>query len=105
MWEFRKITAIEEPVFNNVLERFYNLGLDGLVRENIQNSLDGKLQESNLPVEVRIKTGNIPVSEIPGIEEIKKHIESLRGENSYTKETIAHMKKEMKKEIVPFISF
>lgn len=74
MWEFRKITAIEEPVFNNVLERFYNLGLDGLVRENIQNSLDGKLQESNLPVEVKIKTGNIPVSEIPGIEEIKKHI-------------------------------
>lgn len=37
MWEFREIPAIEEPVFNNVLERFYNLGLDGLVRENIQN--------------------------------------------------------------------
>lgn len=69
MWEFRKITAIEEPVFNNVLERFYNLGLDGLVRENIQNSLDGKLPGSNLPVEVKIKTGDIPASEIPGIDE------------------------------------
>lgn len=105
MWEFRKITAIEEPVFNNVLERFYNLGLDGLVRENIQNSLDGKLPESNLPVEVKIKTGDIPASEIPGIDEIKRHIQSLKGENSYTKETIAHMKKEMEKETVPFISF
>ena len=40
MWSFRKIVAIEEPVFNNTLERFYNLGIDGLVRENIQNSLD-----------------------------------------------------------------
>ena len=105
MWEFRKITAIEEPVFNNVLERFYNLGLDGLVRENIQNSLDGKLPGSNLPVEVKIKTGDIPASEIPGIDEIKRHIQSLKGENSYTKETIAHMKKEMEKETVPFISF
>lgn len=105
MWEFRKITTIEEPVFNNVLERFYNLGLDGLVRENIQNSLDGKLQGSNMPVEVKIKTGDIPASEIPGIDEIKRHIQSLKGENSYTKETIAHMKKEMEKEIVPFISF
>ena len=65
MWEFRKITTIEEPVFNNVLERFYNLGLDGLVRENIQNSLDGKLKGSNMPVEVKIKTGDIPESEIP----------------------------------------
>ena len=79
MWEFRKITAIEEPVFNNVLERFYNLGLDGVVLENIQNSLDAKLPESNLPVEVKIKTGDISASEIPGIDEIKRHIRSLIG--------------------------
>lgn len=79
MWEFRKITAIEEPVFNNVLERFYNLGLDGVVRENIQNSLDAKLPESNLPVEVKIKAGDISASEIPGIDEIKRHIQSLIG--------------------------
>ena len=105
MWEFRKIPAIEEPVFNNVLERFYNLGLDGLVRENIQNSLDGKVPESNLPVVVRIRTGNISAAEIPGIEEIKRHIGCLKGENSYTEETISHMKKEMEKEEVPFISF
>lgn len=34
MWQFREIKAIEEPVFNNTLEKFYNLGIDGLVREN-----------------------------------------------------------------------
>ena len=32
MWDFRKIQAIEEPVLNNTLEKFYNLGIDGLVR-------------------------------------------------------------------------
>lgn len=67
MWSFREITAIEEPVFNNTLERFYNLGIDGLVRENIQNSLDGKLPESDLPVEVIIETGMMAADDIPGI--------------------------------------
>lgn len=105
MWSFREIVAIEEPVFNNTLERFYNLGIDGLVRENIQNSLDGKLPGSELPVEVRIETGTMAAEDIPGISEVKNHIEALAGENSYTRETIAHMKKEMQKSLVPYISF
>ena len=105
MWSFREIIAIEEPVFNNTLERFYNLGIDGLVRENIQNSLDGKLPESSLPVEVKIVTGTMQASNIPGISEIKNHIDSLKGENLYTCETIEHMKKEMQKAEVPYISF
>lgn len=84
MWSFRKIAAIEEPVFNNTLERFYNLGIDGLVRENIQNSLDGKLQESDEPVKVIIKTGNLTPEQIPGIDEVYEHIRSLKGGNSYT---------------------
>lgn len=92
MWQFREIKAIEEPVFNNTLEKFYNLGIDGLVRENIQNSLDGKLSGLDEPVEVRIETGIINADIIPGIEEIKKHIIALCGENSYTEETIKHMK-------------
>lgn len=105
MWSFRQIVAIEEPIFNNTLERFYNLGIDGLVRENIQNSLDGKLQELDLPVEVRIQTGNMDAEDVPGINEVKQHINSLKGENSYTRETIAHMKKQMEKNNVPYISF
>lgn len=105
MWSFRRIVAIEEPVFNNTLERFYNLGIDGLVRENIQNSLDGKLKDCPAPVEVRIRTGEMNSTDIPGIDEIKEHINALKGENTYTRETITHMKNEMQKTRVPYISF
>lgn len=104
-WSFREIVAIEEPVFNNTLERFYNLGIEGLVRENIQNSLDGKLPNSEEPVYVDINTGIMNFADIPGIEELKDHINSLKGENEYTKETIAHMKDNMNKTQVPYISF
>lgn len=67
LWKFSAIPCIEESTFNKVLERFYNLGISGLVRENIQNSLDGKLQESDDPVIVTIKTGTIQQEHIPGI--------------------------------------
>lgn len=92
-WQFSEIPAIEESTFNKVLERFYNLGISGLTRENIQNSLDGKNPDSNKPVEVIIKTGKIPQQEIPGIDEIKERIKCLEGRNSYTCETIDHMQK------------
>lgn len=67
--------------------------------------MDGKLQESDDPVIVTIKTGTIQQEHIPGIEEIKSRINSLEGRNSYTKETIEHMKKKMDDEIVNYISF
>lgn len=37
--QFFSITNIEESNFNKILERFYNLGIAGLARENTQNSL------------------------------------------------------------------
>lgn len=104
-WSFRKIAAIEEPVFNNTLERFYNLGQEGLVRENIQNALDAKISKLLDPVKVIIKTGEVDYSVIPGIEEIFNHIDHLKGENEYTRETIQHMKHSMKKEKISYISF
>lgn len=105
LWAFRKISAIEEPIFNNTLERFYNLGIDGLVRENIQNSLDGRLPEASLPVRVIINTGNMNLSQIPGIDEVHAHIRALKGGNSYTKETIDHMIRHLDDTQIPFISF
>ncbi|GGE54714.1 hypothetical protein GCM10007140_01280 [Priestia taiwanensis] len=39
MCQFFSITNIEESNFNKILERFYNLGIAGLARENTQNSL------------------------------------------------------------------
>lgn len=37
-WQFSPIPNIEESNFNKILERFYNLKVVGLIRENIQNS-------------------------------------------------------------------
>lgn len=104
-WDFRDLITIEEPVFNGSLERFYEYGLDGLVRENIQNSLDSKNVNEDKPVKVVIKTGIITSNQIPGIEEIRSHIECLEGGNNYTTSTIKHMKKHMFDQQVNYISF
>lgn len=105
LWQFSSISCMEEFSFNKVLEKFYNYGIVGLVRENIQNSLDGKLQDNDDPVIVTIKTGTIKKDDIPGLEEVKARIKCLKGKNSYTKETIKHMQNKMNDELVNYISF
>lgn len=104
-WQFSKIPNIEESNFNKILERFYSLGVAGLTRENIQNSLDGRMPETDGPVIVKIKLGEIPREAIPGMDEILERIDSLEGRNGYTKETIAHMKGSMLEKNVRYISF
>lgn len=105
LWKFSLIPGIEESTFNKVLEKFYNYGISGLVRENIQNSLDGKLPDSDKPVIVKIETGKIKKNNIPGLDNIKERILYLKGHNSYTKETIDHMIKKMDQDEVSYISF
>lgn len=105
LWKFSAIPGIEESTFNKVLERFYDLGIAGLVRENIQNSLDGKIPGETKPVIVTIKTGKVKKNDIPGLDNIKERIECLVGHNSYTKETIEHMQNKMNQEEVDYISF
>ncbi len=105
LWKFRPIDYIEESTFNKVLERFYNHGISGLVRENIQNSLDGNLPGSTKPVIVTINTGKVEKEYIPGLSEIKKRVNALEGRNSYTKETIQHMKNKMDVDEINYISF
>lgn len=104
-WLFSEIPGIEEASFNKVLEKFYDNGVEGLIRENIQNSLDGKLLDSKEPVKVIINTGTINKNLIPGINEIRDRINCLNGRNLYTRETIKHMKSKMDEENVPYISF
>lgn len=104
-WQFSHSDSIEDYRFNDSLERFYNMGVSGLVRENIQNSLDGKLPDAEGPVLVKIETGKINQKDIPGIDEIKERILSLEGRNSYTIETIENMKSKMDQEMVDYISF
>jgi hypothetical protein len=105
VWQFSHIPNIEESNFNKILEKFYNLGIAGLVRENTQNSLDGRLLTSNDPVVLSIKTGQIRKEFIPGIDEIKDRISCLKGHNHYTKETIDHMRNKMDQDEVAYISF
>lgn len=105
LWKFSEIPNIEESNFNKSLERFFDLGVNGLVRENIQNSLDGYLQGAEGPVTVKIKTGSMNKNDIPGIENVKERILSLEGRNSYTNETIDHMKNKLDQEEVRYISF
>lgn len=104
-WQFTPVDRIEESTFHPVLERFYKNGISGLIRENIQNSLDGKLKENDHPVTVTIKTGTIDKEHIPGLHEVKERILSLQGRNGYTKETIAHMQNKMHTQTINYISF
>jgi len=105
LWKFSNIPCIEEANFNKALERFYNLGISGLVRENIQNSLDGKVPGNSGAVIVTIKTGKVHKNNIPGLDDIKTRIGCLKGKNTYTGETIEHMKKKMNCDLVDCISF
>ena len=104
-WDFAKISQIEECSFNAVLKKFGELGIDGLVRENIQNSLDGKDTTSGLPVEVHINVGNMLAQEIPGLDEVREHINALHGDNPYATETIASLQEKIKEINVKYISF
>ncbi len=105
LWRFSVIPGIEEAGFNKVLERFYDLGVSGFVRENVQNSLDGKIPGLDTPVIVKIETGIVEKKDIPGLEEIKERILCLKGRSSYTRETIEHMKNAMNDREVAYISF
>ena len=72
-WQFTPVDRIEESTFHPVLERFYKNGISGLIRENIQNSLDGKLKENDDPVTVTIKTGTIDKQHIYNTDKMKRN--------------------------------
>ena len=102
---FAKISNLETQTFDNSLEHFHSAGIGGTIRENIQNSIDAKLQNIDQPVVVNIDITEIDKELLPGIHEIEEHIHSLIGGNEYTKETIEHMKKALTRNQVPVITF
>jgi hypothetical protein len=105
LWQFSPIPNIEESNFNKILERFFNMRIPGLTRENAQNALDGRLLNFDGPVILTLKTGTIKKQDIPGIDEVIERILSLKGRNSYTKEAIKHMRNKLDQEEVAYISF
>lgn len=101
-WKFSRIDNIEECSFNSSLERFYDYGISGCVKENIQNSLDAKKENK---IKINIELGSMNTDEIPGIKAIKKRIDSLEFKNDYARKTIEHMKQKSKQENCNYISF
>ncbi len=104
-WQFIKQSSMSNLTFDDNLEQFYKLGIDGLIRENIQNSMDAKLKSYDGPVEFNIETGKLRKEDIPGIDDISQHIHSLRAQNQYAKETIENMIRALEKTSIPYISF
>lgn len=104
LWNFDTISAIQEVDFHKTLSDFYTRGIDGVVRENIQNSMDAKLADKEKVI-VSIKCGEIDAKNVPGIDEIKERIHSLEEGNMYARETIEHMKDCIEKDVVKYISF
>ncbi|MFC4711143.1 hypothetical protein ACWOEJ_08390 [Enterococcus eurekensis] len=102
---FAEIANTETQTFDNSLEHFHKAGISGTIRENIQNSIDAKLPGSMDPVEVSILMTEVQKSIIPGIDEIEEHIHSLEGGNSYTQETIDHMRESLNTDTVDVLIF
>ncbi len=93
IYKFSKINHTEDLNFDNSLNDFFALGVEGTIRENIQNSLDAKVEGSEDPVKVDIQLLEINKTDIPNIEELFRHINYLNGRNEYTTETIKEIRK------------
>ncbi len=94
-WYFSKTSHIENYVFDSLLEKFYTHGIQGLIRENIQNSLDAGLND-DVPVEIKIQIGTIQLEDIPGLDQLIPRINNLKAGNNYTENTISYMKSVLK---------
>lgn len=103
-WLFNEKHAITDYIFNKTLDRFYEMGVRGLVRENIQNSLDARIDDEN-PVIFTIKYGTHEKKDIPLFDDVKQHILSLEVGNMYAKDTIESMMEYLKTNEHHFISF
>lgn len=105
-FQFAKISQLEQYNFDNSLEGFRRNGVEGTIKENLQNSLDARLyKDFEKPVVVTIRNTNVRKSDLPGIEELFEHIYSMEGQNEYTKETVEFMQSKYELETIPVISF
>ena len=91
-FQFSKISNIEVAAFDPSLKKFYEQGIEGTIKEDIQNALDARLTDSQEPVKLKITLESIAKQDLPGIEEVFLHINSLEGASFYTSETIDYMK-------------
>ncbi|TVP90353.1 hypothetical protein [Alkalibacterium sp.] len=105
-FQFSKVDHVEIFTFDPSLERFRQQmmadgdDVEGTVREIIQNSLDAKIRETEEPVKVNLIVTEVEKYDIPGIDDVFDHIQSLKPGNSYTSETVQHMKSKIEQQKV-----
>lgn len=94
-FHFPKTEMIDNATFDGSLESFFGKGIEGAIRENIQNSLDARLRDDS-KVKIQITIDENDKSELPGIDEIIEHIRVLEGGNEYTNNTIKELNSSVK---------
>jgi hypothetical protein len=103
-WIFEETHMASDYGFDGLLNKFYEYGLGGLVRENIQNSLDAVLDKET-PVTIIIKTGKLENDMIPGFKDLKEHVNSLVGRNKPVRDTIKYIQDSLLIKENGFVSF
>lgn len=96
-WYFNNTDICSNYKFNQSMSDFDKHGIAGVIRENIQNSCDAKLDVKD-PVKIDIDLIRIDTKDLPGIECLKMRIDSLKGENQYSRQTITNMQDIVKNE-------
>lgn len=97
-FQFSHIDHVEIRTFDPSMEHFRklmiedSLNAEATIREIIQNALDARNHDNQGPVKVDFTVSTIDRSDIPGIEEVFRHIDHLEPGNTYTEATVEHMK-------------
>ncbi|WP_080871980.1 hypothetical protein [Oceanobacillus timonensis] len=102
-FQFSEIPNIEVATFDNSLGDFYASGIEGTIKEDIQNALDARL-EKDLTVKLKISLENVNKGDLPGINEVFERINTLQGSNSYTADIIDYMKAKTDVTSVPVLT-
>ncbi|GAB2490201.1 hypothetical protein GCM10008929_13130 [Alkalibacterium psychrotolerans] len=109
-FQFSKVDHAEIFTFDPSLERFRQQMIadgddaEGTIREIIQNSLDAKNYEVKEPVKLSLTVTEVNKEDIPGIDDVFEHIQSLRPGNNYTTETVTHMKSKESQQMVDVLT-
>ncbi|MGL5639818.1 MAG: hypothetical protein ACRCW7_10865, partial [Cetobacterium sp.] len=69
-WHFNNTNICSNYKFNQSMSDFDKHGIAGVIRENIQNSCDAKIDDQN-PVKIDIDLKEIFAKDLPGIECLK----------------------------------
>lgn len=102
-FQFAEIEYIENTTFDGSLDSFYEKGIEGTIKENIQNSIDAK-QDSEQKVKIKIGLGKVMRSDLPGIDEVFRHIDSMNGKNEYTVEKVEYMQSKKNENLVSVLT-